>query len=37
MYDRDHRPYNPDKSMWFSLLAACVIIAGIIITNLTMR
>lgn len=35
-HDTDHRPDNPDKSMWLSLFGALVIIAVIIITNLTM-
>ncbi len=33
-HDTDHRPYNPDKSMWLSLLGACIIIAGVIINDL---
>lgn len=39
MYERDtdHRPYNPDKSMWLSLFGSLVIITIVIITNLTMR
>lgn len=37
MNKADSRPNNPDKSMWISLFGVLVIIAGVILTNLTMR
>lgn len=36
MHKADSRPNNPDKSMWISLFGTLVIIAVVIITNLTM-
>jgi len=37
MHKADSRLNNPDKSMWISFFGVLVIIAGVIITNLTMR
>lgn len=36
MHRADSRPNNPDKSMWISLFGVLIIIAAVIIKDLTM-